>query len=674
MSAVTVNSRTYSDDSNPVTGLGNGGHRTRLIPLFSDALVEMSNQVVAASQSYRAASSSAVLIGPGSKSFVVTAGKGFAVGDQVLARQSANPSNFMAGVITAFDPATGALTLSVAAGDFGGSGSISDWVVTGPIGPRGLRGLAGFSYGWDAGTSAADPGAGLVRANAAPSAATALYIDQVDALGVFMGNAILAWANSTSAVKGRLILRSQNDLSQQIVYDVTSVTDNSGWFTIGVTYRGGAASFPAGTAVAVDFSRTGDKGDKGDTGNTGPAGAVSGAPDGAITTPGLAFASETGLGLRRKAASLVAVTAAGSDLLELRPATLAEAQAGTNPLVVMTPQRVANAISALGGQRITRVTRDSGVTLGVADAGRYIDITSTGSYYYLDNPLNLGAGWSVILGNSSPNGENWLYTTAGLIDSRSWIGIYPGEIRLIFCDGANFTSRVLNPFRKVFTSSDTFYVPPGYREFGGLAWSGGASGRKLVGGASGGGGGGCFPFVLQASALPGSFTITVGAGGSATSQQWINPGGDTSVGGIFTVLGAGATEGGSIRTTSSVSNHFMSHQGGNPFSFSGGSGFGSSGSQWFPYAVYGGGKARDPEVNGTNGDSVYGGGAGGGVMYDNTILQAPGVSNFGGSGGAAGITQSGSNGLVPGGGGGGTVTGATAGAGARGEVRIWGIC
>ncbi|MFY7963200.1 MAG: hypothetical protein ACOVVK_24215 [Elsteraceae bacterium] len=479
MSAVTVNSRTYSDDSNPVTGLGNGGHRTRLIPLFSDALTEISNQVQTAAQAYRATSTSTVLIGAGSKSFVVAAGKGFFVGDLVVARQATNPSNFMAGAITAFNPTTGALTLSVSPGDFGGSGAISDWVLSGPIGPRGLRGLAGFSYGWDASTVAGDPGAGLMRANnAALASATALYLDALDGLGVDVSGPLTTWGASTSAVKGRLILRSQTDPSQQILYDVTGVTGASGHVVLTVVHRGGAASFAAGVAVDVDFSRTGDKGDvvnpgqqlqfdagtaaadpgpgkirfnnaalggataayvdvqdvngadisawlatlgaganaqkgvlrlqsmtsltkfaefgvsastsaagyftltlaylnpspapafaageplaliwsrAGDKGDAGVAGSITNAGDGSVTAPGFAFAAETGLGIRRKGAGLAAVAAAGADLMELRIASQAEAEAGTNALALMSPQRVKqaiakNALANSGGQIVT---------------------------------------------------------------------------------------------------------------------------------------------------------------------------------------------------------------------------------------------------------------------------------------------------------------------------------
>lgn len=44
MASVTINGNTYSDDSNASTGLANGGHRTRFIPLIQD-VVTVAGQV-----------------------------------------------------------------------------------------------------------------------------------------------------------------------------------------------------------------------------------------------------------------------------------------------------------------------------------------------------------------------------------------------------------------------------------------------------------------------------------------------------------------------------------------------------------------------------------------------------------------------------------------------------
>ena len=40
MASVVLNGVTYTDDSNPATGMGNGGHRVRFIPSLSNFLIE----------------------------------------------------------------------------------------------------------------------------------------------------------------------------------------------------------------------------------------------------------------------------------------------------------------------------------------------------------------------------------------------------------------------------------------------------------------------------------------------------------------------------------------------------------------------------------------------------------------------------------------------------------
>ncbi|WP_372826541.1 hypothetical protein [Polaromonas sp.] len=48
MSSVTVNGVIYTDDDNATTGLANGGHRTRLVPMLSNAVVDLQAKVTAA--------------------------------------------------------------------------------------------------------------------------------------------------------------------------------------------------------------------------------------------------------------------------------------------------------------------------------------------------------------------------------------------------------------------------------------------------------------------------------------------------------------------------------------------------------------------------------------------------------------------------------------------------
>ena len=76
------------------------------------------------------------------------------------------------------------------------------------------------------------------------------------------------------------------------------------------------------------------------------------------------------------------------------------------------------------------------------------------------------------------------------------------------------------------------------------------------------------------------------------------------------------------------------------------------------------------------GNTVYGGAGGGTISSDDATLFNPAsysTSVFGGAGGNASVASNGSDGTAPGGGGGATKSGTTSGAGARGELRIWGI-
>lgn len=81
-----------------------------------------------------ATSTTSLTVGSGSKSLTLAqTGKDFALGQPVRIADNAAPStNWMQGVITAFTPGSGAMTVDV--GTFEGSGTISDWTIslTGP--------------------------------------------------------------------------------------------------------------------------------------------------------------------------------------------------------------------------------------------------------------------------------------------------------------------------------------------------------------------------------------------------------------------------------------------------------------------------------------------------------------------------------------------------------------
>lgn len=352
-------------------------------------------------------------------------------------------------------------------------------------------------------------------------------------------------------------------------------------------------------------------------------------------------------------------------------------------------------VSPQSGFTIVRVPRTSNTILGTVNQGNLIDITSGTFTQTFDAAATLASGWFVYIRNSGtgditldPNGSE-------TIDGLTSYIMYPGEVRLVQCDGTALRTVVLNTFYRTFTASGTFTKPPGYAAFSGLVWGAGGSGGKGTNGpGTGGGGGACAPFQLLESALGATETITIGAGGASqtTADSPGSAGGTTTLGSLVSAYGGGAGYG--INSASSAAGGggggvFSAGDNGSGGNTQGGEpsvdvnranpGFGGGGMDGTTItgtrAVYGGGSGgggSGTTSGGVGGGSLFGGGGGGGVGTT-AGAGAGGTSRHGGSGGAGVRTTSGVNGSAPGGGGGGTFTGTQSGAGARGEVRIWGI-
>lgn len=94
-------------------------------------------------------SSSSVAIGTGAKTFTVSAGKLFAVGQELMIASAANVANYMHGQVTGYS----GTTLNVTVTDIGGSGTKADWVisVSGTQGPTGATGATGSTGATGAG-------------------------------------------------------------------------------------------------------------------------------------------------------------------------------------------------------------------------------------------------------------------------------------------------------------------------------------------------------------------------------------------------------------------------------------------------------------------------------------------------------------------------------------------
>lgn len=124
---------------------------------------------------------------------------------------------------------------------------------------------------WDAATTAADPGAGKLRATtAAPAVGSySLLVSATDSTGADISAMLSELGSSSSATKARARLVAVGDASKHLDLQVTGVSGAGAYRTIAVTCIGGPGGIADGDAVALGWVRSGDKGD---TGAVGPAG------------------------------------------------------------------------------------------------------------------------------------------------------------------------------------------------------------------------------------------------------------------------------------------------------------------------------------------------------------------------------------------------------------------
>lgn len=337
---------------------------------------------------------------------------------------------------------------------------------------------------------------------------------------------------------------------------------------------------------------------------------------------------------------VVAALKAYTDQLALAPAF--PNQAGNAGKVATTDG--AN-VSWQWAQNMKRLARTANTMLVQADRAKLVDITSGTFTQTFDTPANLGDGWYAVVCNAG-SGDITIPASDGV---TNWI-MYPGEVRLFQCDGTSLRSKVLHPFYRVFSTTSNFAKAPGYSRYDGEAYGAGGSGAKHSSFqyTHGGAGGACTPFSLPATALGATEVVTIGAPGAAVTAADTNgnPGGNTSLGTLVTSQGGA---GGKADPSSSATANAT----------------GGVANVGFP-------SIAGAYINGgDSGSSSTRGGAGGGGMFNFTPSNG-GLSLFAGAGGAASAAGAAGDGVAPSGGGGATRSG-TSGAGARGELRIWGV-
>jgi len=275
-------------------------------------------------------------------------------------------------------------------------------------------------------------------------------------------------------------------------------------------------------------------------------------------------------------------------------------------------------------------------------------ISYTGTYTLSFDPAaTLGDGWFCYVKNAGSGDITLDPDSAETIDSLTTFKMYPGEVRLILCDGIdNFTSIVINSFFVTYESSDTFTVPPGYLFLGtDLVGGGGGggggetelTGNQRVGGGGGGGGARYKDKVKTSDIATTTVAVTVAGTASGGAAETVGTnGGDTSFGSYSTAYGGGGGDDGAANTN-------------------GGGGGGSAGAG--DRTIGTGGLPSSTNFGAavdTNQNNIGGGGGGG------AIAAAGGNAEYGGGGGGGAIAPANADGFDggssiygPGGGGGG---------------------
>ena len=121
-------------------------------------------------------------------------------------------------------------------------------------------------YTFSTTTTDADPGAGFLRlSSATQNASTVIRADLAGADGSTWTSVLDTFDDSTSNVKGQLLLVKLGDATKWLAFNVTALASPSGYKNITVTPVASSSTSPFSNndALVMKFTRCGDKGDIG---------------------------------------------------------------------------------------------------------------------------------------------------------------------------------------------------------------------------------------------------------------------------------------------------------------------------------------------------------------------------------------------------------------------------
>lgn len=167
----------------------------------------------------------------------------------------------------ATDLAAAKWELFAAKGETGATGSAGSNGTNGTNGTDGADGADGTDPGvlltWDDVNTDSDPGAGNLRAdNDALGSATLLYVSKTNRAGDDISAFLAALDDSTNTIKGQVTL-TRSSGNAQAGFNITGITDATGYVKVAVSGHWGATGFIDGNAISFQFSRAGNKGTDG---------------------------------------------------------------------------------------------------------------------------------------------------------------------------------------------------------------------------------------------------------------------------------------------------------------------------------------------------------------------------------------------------------------------------
>lgn len=206
---------------------------------------------------------------------------------QLLIKKASAPENFIAFDITSITDQTGFTQVNGTVSDSSGSFSNTDTLAvefsrSGDAGVAGTNGTDGvnagllFAYSNNTNTGA-DPGAGIFRGNSGTLASiTQLAFDDTsgESGNPDVSALIATWDDSTNTNKGQLLIKKQSAPENFIAFDITGLTDQTGYTQINGTVSDSAGSLSDTDDCTIEFSRSGDAGTNGTNGTDGISGGL----------------------------------------------------------------------------------------------------------------------------------------------------------------------------------------------------------------------------------------------------------------------------------------------------------------------------------------------------------------------------------------------------------------